>query len=104
MAKTLASIRIDFDKAMRMADELDDLASNLTTLAENQMNGTLQEIRRTWTGEASGQYLKKGQILEEKISKSAEQLKKISEAVRITARVTYQAEQEALRLAQIREY
>lgn len=104
MEKTLTSIQIDFNRAMKQADRLDDLAYELTGLAQNQINGAMQEIHYSWTGEAAEQYLKKGQIIEEKVIQSASQLKKIAAVIRTTATVTYNAELEAIRIAQIREY
>lgn len=104
MEKTLTSIQIDFNRVMKQADRLDDLAYELTGVAQNQINGAMQEIHHSWTGEAAEQYLKKGQIIEKKVIQSASQLKKIAAVIRTMATVTYNAELEAIRIAQIREY
>ena len=97
--KTAVQIQIDFDRTMQCADDLSTLARKLDALAGQKMENTLRTVARSWTGEASLQYQGKGRELEGKIRNSSAQLEKIAETLRTSARMTYRAEQEALRLA-----
>lgn len=103
MAKTLTSIRMDFDRAIRKAQSLEELAQQLESLAEDNMEATFQNVGRAWNGEASRDYLGKGRELKRKIKSSAAQLKRIAEALRTAARVTYNAERHAILVAQARD-
>lgn len=103
MAKTMASIQIDFRKTIQKAEELDQLARQLENLAKGNFEGILQDIGRTWTGEASIQYRNKGRILEESMKEKAEQLRSIADSMRTVARETYNAEKRAIQIAGMRK-
>lgn len=103
MAKTMAEIQMDFSQAMHAAEELDLLAQKVDDISKEQIESTFQSIKQGWTGEASQEFMKKGKILEEKIAAEGRLLKQNAEAIRVAARAIYNAEMEALRLAQIRQ-
>lgn len=103
MAKTLASIKMNFDSAVRKASELEGLAEQMENLAENNAENILQNVGKAWTGEASRDYLKKGRRIKNKMEDCASQLKEIAGTIRTTARIVYDAERAAILLAQTRE-
>lgn len=100
MTKTLESIQMDFNRMIRKANDLEQIAERLGHLAEGSVAETLQTIDRAWSGEASREYLGKGNALKDKLKENASQAKKIAESMRTTARATYNAEKEAILLAQ----
>ncbi|MCD7746719.1 MAG: WXG100 family type VII secretion target [Lachnospiraceae bacterium] len=99
-AKTLVSIQIDFSKTKKQADRLEALAKQLETLAGSNLENSLSTIGASWTGESADEYLSKGRQLEEQLKKCASNLRSIAEIIRRTAQVTYNAERQALLLAQ----
>lgn len=103
MAKSMEAIQIDFSRAVHASEELEALAQNIEALAQNKLDGTWQSLGQKWTGAASREYLRKGKILENKIFENGKQLKETAKAIRTAAKAIYDAEMEALRLAEIRK-
>lgn len=98
--KTLVSIQIDFANTKKQAQKLDTLAGQLDDLANSSLENSLNAIGAAWTGESAEEYLQKGELLEEKLRKSAKNLRAIAEAIRQVAQVTYNAERQAILLTQ----
>jgi len=100
--KSLISIQIDFATTKAQAQQLDTLAGQLEDLARSSLENSLKAIGAAWTGESAQEYIQKGELLEEKLKGSAKNLRAIAEAIRQVAQVTYNAEREAILLAQIK--
>lgn len=83
-----------------MADRLDVLSTKLNNLAEGRYYETLRGISNNWKGENSAAYLRKGEVVRDRISDSSRDLKKAAQTVRTIARNTYNAEMRAYRIAQ----
>lgn len=98
------SIEFDFNQAKRHADELDSIAENLDNLSKNKLNQSMQTLSQNWKGANAAAYLSKGNALENDISKSASQLRSIASDIRTIAQNIYDAEMEALRMAEERKY
>ncbi len=96
---TRERIEMDFRQAMRQADEVDEIASSLSRLADDKLEGSLITLASGWTGENANAYIKKGQALEGRINASAGDLRQVAEAIRSAARRIYEAEMTALAIA-----
>lgn len=101
MAQSLATIKINFSRAIHQADELESLSKKLKSLSESDMESALQSLNHAWTGEAAEQYLQKGRQLENKINKNAAQLQDVSRALRNAAQAIYNAEMKAWEIAHV---
>lgn len=95
-------IEFDFANAKRQADELEELAGGLNSISQQQFSGTLQNISSCWKGENANLYLRKGYILVNEISSTSRELLGIAAVIRTTAQKIYNAEMEALRIAERR--
>lgn len=99
-----ASIEFDFTKAKQQAGKLDGAAEQLRRIANNNFQDTMQGISVSWTGENSRQYLNKGMNLKNQMVQTAAKLNGIASEIRTVAQRIYNAEMEALRIAEEREY
>lgn len=104
MEKSVYTIKMNFKSAMDQADQLEEVANEIERTAKTDIMGSMNRIVKSWTGEASRDYCKKGQKVAENILKYAKQLKESAEAIREIAQRTYRAEMKALELAKKREY
>lgn len=102
--KSKHSIEFDFQKALREAEELEQIAGEMRRMAENELQPSLQTLSAAWKGEAASGYLSKGGILKEKILRSAADLDSTASAIRNVARRIYKAEMRAYRIAVERNY
>ncbi|CBK75871.1 hypothetical protein CIY_34140 [Butyrivibrio fibrisolvens 16/4] len=90
---TRASIAADLAKARKQADILEQAARDLTnTAADAGMGSTLANISLNWKGDNSNLFLQKGYRLQEKILKSADNLKATAATIRTVALNIYKAE------------
>ena len=97
--KTSAQIQMDFAQARKRADEIDEIAANLRTLARRDLGDTVQELSSAWRGDNARMYLSKASRLQEDIAKTSGELQNIAGNIRTVARKLYEAEMEALRIA-----
>ena len=99
MAKTKATIQMDFNKANKQAEELSEIANALDNLAQKDMLNCFNSIGNNWKGENADAYIKKGNIVKGNIEKVAKDLKKAAETIRKIAKNTKDAEMAALEIA-----
>lgn len=98
------SIEFDFKKAKEQAEKLDEVAERLNRLSNKSFSATMQQLSSVWKGENATLYLDKGDSLQEKMNATARELQNIASDIRAVARRMYEAEMNALRIAQEREY
>ncbi len=96
-------IEMDFSRANQKAQDLDDIASDLSRLGNTDLENTLQGLSSEWKGDNATKYVQKGGELKSKISTTAANLRNVASTIRAIARNTYNAEMEALRIAEQRE-
>ena len=104
MAKSAFEIRMDYENAIRQANSLDQIARDLKNTANKDLQDCVSEISRNWTGSNSNAYIRKCDILKSNIVRTAENLSKTADIIRKIAKNTYDAEMNALRLAELRRY
>ena len=104
MALTRAAIMFNFRKALQQADELDDIANDLSGMAKSEFEGTMQNISVNWKGENSRKYLAKGNRLQGDMHSTANSLHGIASDIRRVAKRIYNAEMRALAIAEARDY
>jgi WXG100 family type VII secretion target len=96
---SLSEIRLNYNKAIQQANQLDEVAGRLLNLAGRDMESALDDVSKAWKSDSSPQFIKKGQKLETDMRTTVENLKKISSAIRAIAKRVYTAEMEAWRIA-----
>ena len=96
-------IQMDFNKAAQKANELDGIADNLSRLADTDLQNTLDGLNNDWKGDNAGEYIKKGFALKENMDKTVKDIRSTAGTIRTVAKNIYDAEMEALRIAEERE-
>lgn len=94
-----ASIEMDFKQAQAQAKRLEELAEQMTTIAEKRMKYSLEKIAGNWEGENANNYLRKGDREKEEIKETAGCLYGIAKDIRAIAQKIYEAEMKALKRA-----
>jgi len=97
------TIEFDFRLVKQKANELDEIAENLQNLSNNKFNNTMQNLSASWKGESASLYLNKGQTLQKDMIKTSKNLRQVASTIRAVARRIYEAEMEALRIAEERD-
>lgn len=97
------TIQMNFSNAMRQAQALENLASELNRLSGQELSSSLSSIAGAWKGDSASLFLQKGDRLAGQISGSATALYNAARDIRSIARRTYNAEMRALELARLRE-
>lgn len=98
------SIEFDFKKAKQQAKKLDDAAERFRRIANNNFQDTMQAISASWKGENSRRYLNKGTSLKNQMIRTAAKLNGIASEIRTVAQRIYNAEMQALKIAEEREF
>lgn len=104
MALDEGTIRFNYERARGQANELDEIANNLSQLAYSDFAGTMQNISMNWKGENATKYLKKGESLQSNMNSTAKSLRSVASEIRRVAQNIYNADMEALRIAREREF
>lgn len=97
-----ATIIFNYEKAIKQADELLEIAKEVRKVAKTNMSESLTAIDKNWDGENSVKFIKKGNVLKDKISDSADDIERIAGDIKIMAKRIYDAEMEAVRIARQR--
>lgn len=104
MAKSLVVINMEFAKAKKQAEKLDDIARDIEKAANDQLGNALSGINNAWKSDTAGAYLQKGQKVQEQLLKRAKELRKVASTIREISKNTYDAEMNAYRIAMERKY
>jgi len=93
-------LQFDFQKAARQAAELEALAEKMKSLACSRYEDTT--LSGAWQGTSADTYMKKAKILQEKMERNADDLRRTAEALRTVAQIVRNAEIRAEELARQR--
>lgn len=104
MAKSAFEIQMDYRNAIKQADSLSEIARELKANADSDLQECIAEISGNWTGDNASDYVKKCNLLKEKIVHSSDKLLKTANAIRRIAKNTYDMEMRALEIMIRREY
>lgn len=99
-----ASIEFDFKKACQQAGRFEELANELQNLSSSRFGGTMQNLAAGWKGENATAYLRKGTQLQTEMTGTSRDLQNAASGIRAIARRIYDAEMEALRIAETRNH
>lgn len=102
--KSAWEIQLDYNHAVRQAESLNQIAGELRSTANQDMQDSIGAITQSWTGSNSNAYISKYNTLKDNVVVTAGKLDEIADTLRRIARNTYDAEMAALRLAMERKY
>ncbi len=98
------TIQFNYNKALQQADSLLNISNDIRKIATDKLNDSIQAIDKNWDGENSKKFLAKSKTLKDQIEDSADDIRKISDAIKKMAKEIYDAEMESIRIARMRSY
>ena len=102
--KSSEKISMDYNRTVKMANELLELASQFRKITQEKAISQLNTLNANWKGENAEHFVRKaGGYLQSK-SEVAEQLEELANSIKINSQNVYNAEMNALRIAQQRTY
>ena len=87
----------------QQARDLDTLADKVRSTANDKVEQSMQVLSSGWKGNNATEFLRKYGQLKQQILDSAKELNAIADDIRRTAKIVYDAEMAALRIAQTRK-
>ncbi|MBD5459952.1 MAG: WXG100 family type VII secretion target [Lachnospiraceae bacterium] len=96
-------IQMDFNKAGQKANDLDDIADRLSRIADTDLQNVLNSLGSDWKGDNAGAYIQKSQGVREHMQETVKDLRNTATTIRTIAKNIYDAEMEAVRIAEERE-
>ncbi len=93
--KTKNEIEIDFTRAIEQAQELENLAENLSRVANNGVESALLTLKNNWRGDTGESIELAGRRTISEIYGTADDLMRIARNIRSTADIVYKAEKKA---------
>ncbi len=100
----MSRIEVDLARARQQAEQIEEIARILDTLAKNSMAASLAGISSAWQGDNAGMFVRKGDSLQGKVAQTASDLKIAAANLRNAADRLYRAEKKAEELARLRSY
>lgn len=102
--RSRSEIIMDYNRVMGLADQLDSLAGKLKQEVDGTVRGTLDSLRAAWQGEKSELFMSRSYDFILNAASSADSLQSFAYSIRSNAQRVYNAEMEALRIAEERSY
>lgn len=96
-----ATIQLNYQKAIRQANQLEDLANDLRNIANRNVDDALDQVAANWKGDSANMFLQKGNKAKNDLIASAKQLSNTAKAIRKAAENVRRAELEAKRIAEM---
>lgn len=96
-------IQMDFSRANQKASDLDNIANDLSRLSGTDLQNTLNSLSNDWKGDNATLYIQKGFSLKENLDETVKSIRNTASTIRSIAKNIYDAEMEALRIAEERE-
>lgn len=100
--KSSYQISVDFHNAENQAKKLDELADRVERRVADALKTSAEELHSVWKGDSATKYLRKENEMTEQLRQIARGLRDVASDIRRVAKRTYDAEMEALRIAQSR--
>lgn len=103
MAKSAYSIMIDYQKAIKQAETLENIAKSIMTYGR-KVTTCKDSISSVWKGESPTQYLVKLGIVSDNLEIVTKNIINTADTIRRIAKRTYDTEMASLELAKKRTY
>lgn len=96
--RTKEEIEIDFSRAICQAQELEEIAGQLSMIANAHIENAIKMLESSWKGENANLIEEKGQVIPTDIYETADDLLKVARNIRSTADIVYRAEKAAVQV------
>ncbi len=96
--KTRQQIEMDFAKAISQAQALEQMADDLSRIANNEVASAFLVLKNSWRGDAGGSMEPAGKEAVNEIYRTADNLIRVARNIRSTADLVYRAEKSAVEL------
>lgn len=90
--KTEQEINFNYDNAMKQVAELNEIASSLKKVGSTNLSDCMKKVGKNWKGENATAYVKKGDALNQKITKCAKSISETAKALSTMAENIYHTE------------
>jgi WXG100 family type VII secretion target len=94
---------MDFQRARAQADKIDNAASSIRR-ESGRFTDCRNGVASCWSGDNASRFVSKMGLVSEDLDNIARNLEKTADAIRHNAKVIYDAEMEAKRIAELRTY
>ncbi len=99
-----STIEFEFNRAIENANRLQEIADEIKSLSSSEIESAFETIRAGWEGESSVLFLSKGELLGQKVSEVADDVRKAADSIRRIAKKLYDAEKAVVEIAKSRSY
>lgn len=82
----MEKICVDYQKALRQADRLDECAGEIQVLASGEMEDIMQAVAAAWKGENAEKFLLKEEKIGNELEKTGKDIQRIADSLRNAAR------------------
>ena len=96
-------IELNFQKAIRQASKLEQIAAEIERAVSADIAQSMQMLGSGWRGQSADAFLAKEEKALANMRNMSSTLSGLASGIRQSARAIYQAEMEAIRLAQTRD-
>lgn len=96
--KTREEIEIEFTHAINQAQELENIAGKLSSIANSNVEDVFSNLENGWNGDNAKLFVKKGGGLMKDIFDTADELILVAKSIRNTADIIYKAEKAAIQI------
>lgn len=102
MVKTRQQIQLNYQKTLQQAEELEGLADQVDSLADQEIDQSVKRISSAWKGEKGELYCRKGNRMNLIIKQHGKNLRDAAKVLRNAAVNTYRAEMLSVEIAEKR--
>ena len=95
-----STIKFNFVQAKLQAQRLENIASEMRNMANQNFESAISQLSGGWKGESATLYIRKAENVRNDILKTARDLDAVAGSIRKVAQKVYNAEMEAKRLAE----
>jgi len=89
----MANINFNYNQAMKQADQIDAIADEMFSLADNKYDNTIDALTACWKGEASQRFVNHCNVTKTDITTQAKKLRDAADKIRVIARTVKDAEE-----------
>lgn len=99
----MAIMNFNYNQAISQAGQIEAVASEMLTVANRQLQNTLDSIGVCWRGETASQFLRSCATTQEDVRAQAKKLQELASRIREVARIIKEAEERALEIQRQQE-
>lgn len=96
--KSKEEIEIEFTRANDQAEELEQIALELSNIAKSDVENAMVMLSGNYRGDNGRLFVAKGKTLTHEIYETADDLLKVAKSIRETADIIYRAEKMAINI------